>query len=63
MEEKKITTWQIFNLKIKEQAKPVKVVNFNINAAKLQCTYYDAICTLFAQYTYYTTKLPQFVNQ
>ena len=33
MEEKKITIWQIVNLKRKKQVKPVKVVNSNINAA------------------------------
>ena len=33
MEGKKITTWQIVKLKIKKQVKPVKVANYNINAA------------------------------
>ena len=35
-----------------QQVKSIKVVNCNINAAiKLQCTYNDAIRTLFAQCT------------
>ena len=35
MEQKKFTTWQIVNLKKNNQktTKPVKVVNYNINAA------------------------------
>ena len=38
--------------KKQKQVKSIKVVNFNINAAiKLQCTYNDAIRTLFAQCT------------
>ena len=47
----KFTTGQIVSLKIKKkQVKSIKVVNCNINAAiKLQCTYNDAIRTLFAQ--------------
>ena len=49
----KFTTGQIVNLKIKKkQVKPIKVVKCNINAAiKLQCTYNEAIRTLFAQCT------------
>ena len=50
----KFTTGQIDSLKIKkkQQVKSIKVLNCNINAAiKLQCTYNDAIRTLFAQCT------------
>ena len=54
MEENKIYDWancQSQNEK-KQQVKSIKVVNCNINAAlKLQCTYNDAIRTLFEQTT------------
>ena len=54
MYENKIYYWancQPQNKK-KQQVKSIKVVNCNISAAiKLQCTYNDAIRTLFAQCT------------
>ena len=54
MKENKIYDWENCQPqnKKKKQFKSIKVVNCNINAAiKLQCTYNDAIRTLFAQCT------------
>ena len=47
MEEEKITTWQTVYLKTKKnKAHPSKH-----QCWKLQCTYYDAIHTLFVQFS------------
>ena len=51
MEEKKITTWQIVNLKIKiKQVKPINFATSMLQIA-LYSTYKMVIRTLFEQYT------------
>ena len=49
MEEKKITTWQIVNFKIK--IKQVKLVDFATSMLQIALYLQDVIRTLFARYT------------
>ena len=44
-------TCQIGNLKIKKKVKPVKVVNYNINAANCDVISMMQYITLFAKFT------------